>query len=98
MAQQVLLLRGQLGQPPTVGELEHRVEAETVRAARFPCDTTGEDTLALECPTVRQGQHRDATKRRRRRAAGGVAEGGEEGADQGRAVAVALLAGEIRGL
>src|SRR2546426_12502138 len=98
MAQQVLLLGGQLRQPPSVGELEHRVESETVRTARLRRDAAGEHTLTLECPSVRQGQHRDAVKGCRWRTAGGVAEGGEQGADQGRTIAVVLLAGEVRGL
>ena len=98
MAQQVLLLGDQLGEPASVGQLEYRVEAEAMRAAWLRRDGARENTLALKGPTVRQGEDGDTPKGRRRRAAGCRAQGGQQGANQCRTVAVVLWAGEVRGL
>ena len=57
MAEQVLLLQGQLGQVPAVGEDEDRVVAESPVAARFGGDHAFQDALAFEPAAV--GKEKD---------------------------------------
>src|SRR6266851_798200 len=96
MAQQVLFLGRQLCQPATIGQLEDRVEAKAVRAARRGGDRTRQHPLAGKEPTVGQDEHGRAAKERRRRARRGVAEGAQQRGDEGGTIALVVGAREVR--
>src|ERR1700686_269787 len=56
MAQEVLFLGRQFRQPATVRQLEDRVEAKAVGAARRGGDRAGEDPFAGKDPPVGEGE------------------------------------------